>query len=219
MLYMKKNNKVMNRRAFIFDFDGTLIDTMDTYADIASNVINHFHPEINIDEARKKYLETSGLPFFQQLDLILPLDRTNSVKANIFERKKKKHFFDHQFSDKVIETINSLKKRGDFVCISSNNNHELIEDFILKSNLKFDIVLGFKQNFAKGEDHFNFIMNKLKLKKNEIVFVGDSLEDAKKAIDFKILFVGICGTFKKNDFLNLKNDFKIIESITEILNF
>jgi len=207
----------MTQRAFLFDFDGTLVDTMEGFADIAGEVMNRFHREMSFETARAKYLETSGLPFFQQLEVIFPGDETNEEKAKIFEETKKDGFFRAEFTGEVINTIDSLRKRGDIAGVASNNFQELIDEFISKSSLDFDIVLGFREGFAKGKAHFEFIMNKFDLQKKDLTFVGDSLKDAEKAIDFGIRFVGICGTFNRDDFLTVRNDLLTIESIKEIL--
>ncbi len=55
------------------------------------------------------------------------------------------------------------------------------------------------------------------LQREDLTFIGDSLKDAEKAIDFGIRFIGICGTFKHEDFLTVRNDLLTVESIKEIL--
>ncbi len=204
-------------KAYLFDFDGTLVDTMQGFADIAAEVINRFHPEISFKEARKKYLETSGVPFFQQLEIILPDDPTNREKAEMFEENKKEGFFRSSFSPEVRETINSLRKDGHIAGVASNNFQELIDRFVEKENLDFDIVLGFREGFAKGKDHFEFVMKKFSLNKSDLTFVGDSLKDAEKAFDNGLRFIGICGTFQRDDFLKIRPDIVTVNSIKEIL--
>ncbi|HOP64155.1 MAG TPA: HAD-IA family hydrolase [Spirochaetota bacterium] len=204
-------------RAFLFDFDGTLVDTMMGFADIAGRVINKYHPEISFEKARERYLETSGNPFFQQLEIILPGDPTNSEKAKIFEETKIEGFFLSKFTDEVRETINKLRENGHIVGIASNNFQELIDKFVENEKLDFDIVLGFREGFEKGKPHFDFVKDKFGLDKNEMTFVGDSLKDAEKAYNYGINFVGICGTFQREDFLKIRDDIVTINSIKELL--
>ena len=204
-------------KAFLFDFDGTLVDTMSDFADIAGKVINEFHPEICYEKARMKYLETSGLPFFQQLEIILPGNLTNLQKAEIFEESKKENFFRNNFSDDVKNTITTLKKRGFIVGVSSNNYQQLIDEFIQQENLEFDVVMGYREGFEKGSNHFEYIMNLFSISRERLTFVGDSLKDAEKAAVNQIRFVGVCGIFSRKDFQKSDMGIITVENLTELL--
>ncbi|HPS87792.1 MAG TPA: HAD hydrolase-like protein [Spirochaetota bacterium] len=205
------------RKAYLFDFDGTLVDTMSGFADIAARVINQFNPEISVERARERYLETSGNPFFQQLEIITPGDPANKEKARIFEETKIEGFFNSSFTTEVRETINMLRAQGNIAGIASNNFQELIDRFVANEKLDFDIVLGFRTGFEKGPMHFDYVREKFNLEKEDLTFVGDSLKDAEKAFAYGIKFVGICGTFRRSDFLKYRNDIVTIESIKELL--
>jgi phosphoglycolate phosphatase-like HAD superfamily hydrolase len=207
----------MMRRAYLFDFDGTLVDTMQGFADIAADVISTHHPEISFDEARRKYLETSGNPFFKQLEMILPGDPLNSKMSANFEERKIDGFFKSSFSDDVRYTIESLRARGDIAGVASNNFQELIDRFVEREGLVFDIVLGFREGFEKGKQHFDFVIDRFSLERSDLTFVGDSLKDAEKAFDNNLQFVGICGTFNRDDFREIRSDIVTINSIKEIL--
>ncbi len=205
-------------KAYLFDFDGTLVDTMKGFADIAARVINQFHPEISFETARRKYLETSGNPFFQQLEIILPNHPTNAEKAQIFEESKKEGFFNSEFTNEVRYTIEKLRARGHVVGVASNNFQELIDEFIENEGLEFDIVLGFRDGFEKGKQHFDYVMNEFSLSRDDLTFVGDSLKDAEKAFANNINFIGLCGTFTRDDFLKVRGDIDTIETIEELLD-
>lgn len=205
------------RKAYLFDFDGTLVDTMSGFADIAARVINQFNPEISVERARERYLETSGNPFFQQLEIITPGDPANKEKVRIFEETKIEGFFNSSFTTEVRETINMLRAQGNIAGIASNNFQELIDRFVANEKLDFDIVLGFRTGFEKGPMHFDYVREKFNLEKEDLTFVGDSLKDAEKAFAYGIKFVGICGTFRRSDFLKYRNDIVTIESIKELL--
>ena len=207
----------MGTKAFLFDFDGTLVDTMPGFAEIAADVIHSFHPEISMDDAKRKYLETSGNPFFQQLEIIFPRDATNDEKAAAFEERKQEGFFKSTFTQEVRDTINELRRRGFIAGVASNNFQTLIDKFVSREGLEFDIVLGYREGFEKGKPHFDHVKDTFGLKDDEITFVGDSLKDAEKAFANGLNFVGICGTFKRKDFLKVRDDITTIESIGELL--
>ena len=66
----------MNIRLVVFDVDGTLIDTMQSFADYAALLMKD-HYGVEFSEARSVYFETSGLPFRKQLAQIFPGNRMN----------------------------------------------------------------------------------------------------------------------------------------------
>lgn len=205
-------------KAYLFDFDGTLVDTMGGFADIAGEVIHEHHPEMSFDEARRRYLETSGVPFFQQLEIIFPGHPKNPESARIFEETKKEGFFRQHFSDDVRYTITELRRRGFIVGVCSNNFQELIDRFVAREGLEFDVVLGFREGFEKGKAHFDYVMQRFNLSKEELVFVGDSLKDADKAKANGLRFVAICGTFTAKDFHSKDPSLTAISNIRELLS-
>ncbi len=204
-------------KAYLFDFDGTLVDTMEGFADIAGKVISDYHPEVDFETARRRYLETSGVPFFQQLEIMFPGDPSNAEKAGLFEERKKTGFFSQNFSEDVKFTINGLRRRGFLAGVSSNNFQELIDRFVEREDLHFDVVLGFREGFEKGRDHFEFVMKEFSLNREELTFVGDSLKDAEKALTNQVPFIGLCGTFTPEEFRSVDAGIKTINSIKELL--
>lgn len=199
----------------LFDFDGTLIDTMESYAYLAGSLIEE-HYQIPYSDARQLYIKTSGIPFFQQLEILFPDGSENETISNDFEEKKQKLFLSDTFQKETLTTLSSLKNDGYLIGISSSNFHELVNQFLEKEEFQFDIVLGFKENFNKGRDHFNYVMEKTKCELDEILFIGDSLLDGEKAMDCKVKFIGKVGTFTKEDFKSKFPKIDTIESIKEI---
>src|SRR3954470_15637042 len=74
-------------RVLLCDLDGTLIDSMPTLADLATEVIEHRYGMPRI-LARELYLATCGLPFVKQLEEIFPDDARNAEASAEFESRK-----------------------------------------------------------------------------------------------------------------------------------
>ncbi len=210
-----RNDQYKNVNTVIFDWDGTLLPTMENFADIAAKVLNKYYG-MDLSVARRRYIETSGLPFEQQIRTIVPGGEKNQVCVDDFEETKLKPFFDEKFSDDVHNSLIKIKKMGFKICISSGNYQHLLEEFIKRENLDFDIILGFHKHLAKGKEHFDYIINKLGVYKKNVLFCGDSLKDGEKAFEYGVKFIGRTGIFSKTDFQKRFKDIRVIDKISEL---
>jgi len=204
-------------RAILFDFDGTLVDTMASFADTAAGVISARYPMPH-QTARARYLETSGVPFFQQLEVLFPGDARNKAAADTFEQQKLDAFFDESFEPDVVETLATLRDCGLFVGVSSNNFQSLVERFVSREQVPFDAVLGcIPPDFFKGKDHFDYLQNNHGVAPSETLFVGDSLMDAVRAAESGVRFVGRTGTFGHADFNHHTAGTPTVDRLSELL--
>ena len=114
------------------------------------------------------------------------------------------------------EVLQALAAQGDKVVISSSNFQHIMEDYIKRQGLVPDLVLGHKEGFSKGRDHFNYIKKHFHSDNNDLVFVGDSLRDLEKARDNNIRFIGRIGTFTADDFKQAGAD-EVIRDLRELM--
>ncbi|MBU1179911.1 HAD hydrolase-like protein [Patescibacteria group bacterium] len=207
-----------NKSTIIFDFDGTLVDTMHIFADIASCLISENY-NILKEEARKMYFETSGLPFHKQLEIMFAKNELNQKIASIYEEQKLDATTDVTIEEEEFEALKILKDSGYDLIVSSNNFQYNIDNFVNNNNLNdiFSLALGFKDSFGKGKEHFNYIMENLGVDSKGMMFIGDSLNDARLAKENNIEFIGKIGTFNQKDFAGLDKSIKCIRSINDLI--
>lgn len=208
---------LLNKKLIIFDFDGTLVDSMGVFADIAAKVMNQAYGT-PVTEARRQYIETSGLPFFQQLRQLHPEDVRNRATAELFEKEKAIGYFDQKPYPDAGPTISRLREKGILTAVSSNNFQELVDEFIDRHRLDLDFALGFKtESFCKGAPHFAHLQDETGLEKENMLFVGDSLKDAERAADSNIEFIGKTGLFSENEFKNHFPETTVINRLSDLI--
>jgi len=208
-----------NKEVFIFDWDGTIFDSMDikvknfieTLTKLTGSGINDHVFRSRIKFLYEKY---SGLPRKILFENILRevnikselvkysdfnrnfsrLNKTNLLKAKIF--KDAKSFLNLLVKNKRDIFISSSMPQGELIFFTSK---KLNED--LRQNIKG--ILGTRDNFSKGNSHFEFIENNTGYKRERFLFIGDDLYDYKMSRDAEVDFILINRTLKKCSISNI----------------
>jgi phosphoglycolate phosphatase-like HAD superfamily hydrolase len=169
------------------------------------------------DLARRAYIDTTGLPFVQQMELIAPGDSRNSSTVAAFEEKKRESLFDFDLFPDAPEALAQIRQHGIKVCVSSGNYEELIAEVLRFRGLAFDLVMGFRPGFQKGLDHFRFAMKTFGATPDRVVFVGDSRKDGLAARAACIRFVARSGLLTAEEFSEALPGVPVIDSLFELL--
>ncbi len=202
-------------KLMIFDFDGTTVDSMDRLAEIAVEEVCSVY-DASEDEIRECYLETSGLPFSEQIERMFPGEKKNSEIVNRFENRKRDELLEYPLFPDTKMTLMELRKRDYIVVISSSNFKENVEVYFKEKGVEVDLLLGFKRDFGKGRPHFDYIKKTFDVDKEEMIFIGDSPMDAKRARDYGIKFICKLGTFDEKALEN-NPDIPYIYRLSDLL--
>jgi phosphoglycolate phosphatase-like HAD superfamily hydrolase len=188
-------------RVVMFDLDGTLVDTMGGFADIAADVMSGRHG-VEWPWARGKYLETSGLPFCKQLEVIFPGHAVNQAASDEFEARKLAVCEATSMDPRTIAGLEALRALGLKLVVSSNTGQTVVDAFVEREGFRFDLALGFDpaQGLGKGRPHVERALAVFGVGREELLFVGDSLKDADLAEECGVAFIGRLGTFREADF-------------------
>jgi len=205
-------------RAVMFDLDGTLIDTMGGFADLASEIMAARHG-LPFARGRQRYLETSGIPFRQQLDVIHPAHAENDAASAEFEHRKRAVCDLATMSATTRAALETFRAAGMKLIVSSNSAQHFVDEFATRAQFRFDLVLGFDAGIglAKGRPHVDFTSARLGIASDEIVFCGDSLKDGELARDCGIAFVGRLGTFTRDEFHAWNAQVQVVEDIRALV--
>ena len=178
-------------KAVIFDFDGTLADTMPFLTDLAVRLMTA-HYQLIPEEARTRYLETTGLDFASQLDEIFPNHPKNAEVEAAFEAEKEEYILDHPLFPDAIPTLAYLAKQDVKTFICSSTRQELIDRYARKAQLAnyVDDWRGFRNGRNKAEQ-LRSILAEMDIRPDQAIFVGDSLRDGDIAKSIGLGFVRV----------------------------
>jgi len=186
--------------AVIFDFDGTVADTMPFLTELAVKLMTEKY-HISRHDAQKRYLENTGMDFASQIELIFPGHPSNHDVVSRFESMREKDILAYPIFPEVVSAFKYFvsKKVRIFVC--SSTRQEIVERYVrfYKIENLLEGFLGYRAGFGKGEQ-IAFIIRNYKLNPKEVLFVGDSLKDIDYVNDKETTFIGIARMFRKDDF-------------------
>ena len=190
----------INVKAVVFDFDGTVADTMSELTAISVTLLTQ-HYGLGRREARKRYLMTCGLPFRSQLEELFPADSRNDTVANEFEAAKRRGAAGWRPFSGARTTLTHLKGAGVQTFLCSSSTRELVHAFVVANRLgdSFTEVLGYDGSQTKDLQMLE-IMHKHGLEARDVVFVGDSLHDREFAQRAGVTFIGLQRTSFSADF-------------------
>jgi phosphoglycolate phosphatase-like HAD superfamily hydrolase len=148
--------------------------------------------------------------------MIFGVDSRNRKCADKFEERKARLLSKVKLDESVKKLLYEIRSLGMSIAITSNNFQELIDNFIARESGFFDLVLGFGNGLSKGPSQFTRVMDTFGVDRRYLIFVGDSLSDARRALAFGIDFVAVSGTLKKESFTSIFPSIYVIDELTEL---
>jgi phosphoglycolate phosphatase len=201
-------------KEIIFDFDGTLADTFELSVEIFNEIKDRFgFAEIDrkmIDDFRnlgfREVISEVKMPLWKLPRIIkvhqeIMLNRTKDIK--IFPGAK--------------EVIEKLKEQGFSVGILTSNSKENVEKVLNNNKMPdFDYIQSGKNLFGKDKN-LKLILRKRKLRKEEVVYVGDEVRDIQACKKAEIKIISVAWGFNSVDALKKQEPDWLINKPEEIL--
>lgn len=210
----------MKYTTIIFDLDGTLLNTLDDLKDAC----NYALEKNNLPIASKEFVRQSvGNGIKKLIERVSFQTKTDECLKD-FQTYYKKHLLDNtDFYPNTKDVLSKLKEKYQLFVISNKFNEGVqllhqtfFKDLIIES-VGPTIDLKPKPSFSM----FQYLIDKYKIKKEEILYVGDSDVDAATCeelnIDYYILTTGFRTKEEmlKENIENLEKHF--LTDITELL--
>ncbi len=208
---MMQHKGKLKEKVFIFDFDGTIIDSIDDIVFILSEYI----PNLTRNSLRQilvdVYIRHSTSAFFKMFYAeILILLHVNQVLKNIDEDTDKLPLI-HDIQNVLID----LHKNGVKLFIVSSNFTKNIQDYLISKNLDFfERVEGIGIIFGKAR-HIKAIANTYS--NSDIYYIGDDIRDVLAAKKACVKSVAVTwGLSTEDDFQYVDPDY-IVDRPTDLL--
>ncbi len=213
-------------KSLIFDLDGTLINT----GPDLMNALNFVLKENNLKELEHKHI--GKLVGFGALNMIkkgfkfygkYPNEcKLRDLTKNFLHYYKKNCSKNSYLYPGVERTLSILSRKKIILNVCTNKNQLLADKVLKELKIKkyFKIVLG-SSDSLKLKPHtemLSFIMKKLRLRKNETIMVGDSLNDIFPARILNIRSIFVTYGFGENFKLNTKAKASTFNQILKLIN-
>lgn len=146
--------KIENYESIIFDFDGTLVDSMDLWHRIDVLYLRRHNQscpkDLSYDIAGKSFTETAK--YFKER-FNLP-DSVDDIIAEWIEMSHNEYLEHILFKPGAIAFINQLKANGQKLAIATSNNRQITSDYLKKHNLLAPFgALCFTNEIGVGKPH------------------------------------------------------------------
>lgn len=175
-------------KTIIFDLDGTLLDTLKGITDAVNLTFKQLGYDIRHDYVTaKNFIGSGALEFVNRA--MKGMDLTFEKKDEIGQRfllnyKKLQNKASNPYLG-VSELLKDLKEAGYKICLASNKPQALLDAIIDEKfpDIKFDIRFGQRNDVPIKPDPtiVNIIRKELNIKKEECLYVGDSIYDYETA--------------------------------------
>lgn len=192
----------MEKKLYIFDLDGTLVDTVvDLNAGINYALNKHGYPHRSVEHTA----HAIGNGIYVTLLRSLPIEDPEIAKELLsdFRAYYREHYLDNSIRYRgMLNTLKSLKKNGHLLAVATNKLDEIAKDMIntLYPNV-FDLIQGDDGLTPIKPDPTNIdkIIYYFQIDKENAIYIGDSEVDISTAINANIKLVLVDYGFHRGD--------------------
>jgi phosphoglycolate phosphatase len=212
----------MTIKAFIFDLDGTLLDTITDLGDSINRALDQFgHPHFS--EAEYKLKVGNGMKKLLRRSVPAEYDDAYVEKVlKVFLRDYELHQFDHTAPyPGIVDLLHELNRKGILCGVISNkknpNTQSIIKHYF--SDIPFTFVSGEVAGIDPKPDPTLTLhcIQEMKLNPDEILYVGDTKVDIATGHNAGLKTVGVTWGFRdRKELVENHADF-LIDHPTELL--
>ena len=207
---------------FIFDLDGTLVDTLEDLSDAMNFALAQLKQPCHSLQACRKMIGNGVRTFVQRA---LPSESQHLIGEALEllrSRYRGNYLRKTKLYDDIYEIVTQLRQSGVGLTVLTNKDHDVAEKIIQHfwGEGIFESVLGSPDGRAikpASEQTERFFCS-MKAVSEELVLIGDSEVDLETAKIAKIRSVGAAWGFRGREVLEKLNPDSIIDYPSEIFN-
>ena len=201
-------------KTFIFDFDGTIVDTFDSTINILHSISKYTSHNITKEfikkEIRTKHIKEIINDFnINSVQMLLIMWKIRS------ELKKEREDINSITSMK--EVLIELHKKGYHLILVTSNIESTVSHFLDKENICVFSEIYYKSGLFNKNKIINKIIKKNNLDKKEVYYVGDEIRDILCAKKSNINSISVTWGFNSKELLKEENPDYIIDSPQKLL--
>jgi HAD superfamily hydrolase (TIGR01549 family) len=188
---MRQHHKPANLKAIIFDLDGVIIDSLDAWLKVFNNTRQHYKlPEIT----KKEFVDTIwGGTIERDIKIYFKGKTAEEISRHYFSNMGK-FKTSTKLSRNVKETLKKIKEKNIKLGVVTNTYRKPTLQILGYHKIKsfFDAVVGGDEikNGKPAPDSLLEACKRLKIKPEEAVLIGDTVNDKGAANNARMFFIG-----------------------------
>lgn len=212
-------------KAFIFDLDGTTLDTVESIGSTVNMVLAEMNLETQPISAYKRFAGDGQIELVKRA-----LAAAGDEKLVKFEAAMNRYI--ELFKDRctykvepyegIREMLTELKNRKIKICIFSNKQHDNVTDILDKlfGEDYFDMVLGQREDHDKkpSGEGIDIILDDIKVRPEHCVYVGDTNTDMMTGKNYGLYTIGVTWGFRTRQELMEANADTIVDNPAELID-
>lgn len=205
----------MEKKYIIFDFDGTLVDSLN----IAIAAGNKLADKYKFKKVQKEDIDClRGLSVIERCKYIsVPVYKLPFWAVEFYSIYR--HSIDNlRLFDGMKELLEELVNRGYNLAIISSNSEEIIREFLQRNQIEYFNKIYCSSNLFGKDKVIKKFLNKYNVKKSEAIYVGDEHRDIVACKKNKLKIIWVEWGFDKIEVVKSENPDYIAKKPMDILN-
>jgi len=202
-------------KTIIFDFDGTIADTLETVAVLYNQIAPDFNCKPLSFNDKEKFRSMKAGDFLKECKipaLIIPVLAIR-IKAELRHKIE-----DIRPIKGITEILFQLKNNGYKIGVMSSNTLANINAFLRYHKMEniFDFVHSGKNIFGKDKVILR-LLSKYKIKRNQVIYVGDETRDIEALKRIRVPIIAVSWGFNSHSVLEKQKPDALIDIPDELL--